>query len=140
LAGPDGITGPIAEDLLVDVLSRTQAVNDGDDITQFEITTAAAMLAFAEHAADVLLLEVGLGGRLDATNVVEKPVLTVLTPISCDHADRLGSTMELIAAEKAGILKPGVPCIVSQQDDLVHEVIAREAARLDARLVVWGSA
>lgn len=140
LAGPDGVTRPIAEDLLVDVLSRTQAVNDGDDITQFEITTAAALLAFSEHPADVVLLEVGLGGRLDATNVVEKPVLTVLTPISYDHADKLGSTVELIAAEKAGILKPGVPCIVSQQDDAVHDVIAREAARLKAPLVVWGSA
>ena len=140
LAGPDATTRPIAEDVLVDVLSRTQAVNDGDDITQFEITTAAALLAFAEHAADVVLLEVGLGGRLDATNVVEKPALTVLTPISYDHADKLGNSVELIAAEKAGILKRGVPCIVSQQDDAVHEVIAREAARVGASLVVWGSA
>lgn len=140
LAGPDGETRPIGEDDLVDVLSRTQALNDGDDITQFEITTAAALLAFAEHPADVVLLEVGLGGRLDATNVVEKPVLTILTPISYDHADKLGNTVELIAAEKAGILKTGVPCVVSQQEDSVHEVIAREAARQKAPLAIWGQA
>jgi dihydrofolate synthase/folylpolyglutamate synthase len=138
LAGPDGLTRPISEADLVDVLSRTQAVNSGDDITQFEITTAAAFLAFAEHPADIVLLEVGLGGRLDATNVIDKPVLTVLTPISLDHAEKLGNTVELIATEKAGILKRGVECIVSQQDDGVHDVIHREAVRTGARLFVWG--
>ncbi|MGE5267164.1 MAG: bifunctional folylpolyglutamate synthase/dihydrofolate synthase, partial [Deltaproteobacteria bacterium] len=81
LAGPDCVARPIGEDQLVDVLTRTQAVNDGDDITQFEITTAAAFLAFAETPADVLLLEVGLGGRLDATNVVKRPALTIITPV-----------------------------------------------------------
>lgn len=138
LAVSEGITRPIAEADLVDVLSRTLAVNSGDDITQFEITTAAAFLAFAEHPADVVLLEVGLGGRLDATNVIDRPALTVLTPISHDHADKLGNTIEAIASEKAGILKRGVPCIVSQQDDAVHEVIASQAARVGARLIVWG--
>jgi dihydrofolate synthase/folylpolyglutamate synthase len=138
LAGADGVTHPIGEDDLVDVLARTQAVNDGDDITQFEITTAAAFLAFAEHPADALLLEVGLGGRLDATNVIDRPALTVLTPISLDHADKLGSSVEKIAAEKAGILKRGVTSIVSQQDESVLEVIEREAARVGAELIVWG--
>ncbi|WP_334145383.1 bifunctional folylpolyglutamate synthase/dihydrofolate synthase [Hyphomicrobium sp.] len=138
LAAAPGISQPISEADLVDVLSRTQAVNDGDDITQFEITTAAAFLAFAEHPADVVLLEVGLGGRLDATNVIEHPRLTVLTPISHDHADKLGNTIEAIAGEKAGILKPGAPCVVSQQEDSVHDVIAHAAARAGARLVVWG--
>jgi dihydrofolate synthase/folylpolyglutamate synthase len=138
LAGADGRTRPIAEADLVDVLSRTQRVNDGDDITQFEITTAAAFLAFAEHPADVVLLEVGLGGRLDATNVIERPALCVITPISLDHADKLGATVEAIAAEKAGILKRGVPCVVSMQEETVHEVIRREAARNGAPLVVWG--
>lgn len=138
LAGPDGSTRPISEADLVDVLSRTQSVNSGDDITQFEITTAAAFLAFAEHPADIVLLEVGLGGRLDATNVIDKPALTVLTPISLDHADKLGSTIESIAAEKAGILKRGALCIVSQQEDAVQDVIAHEAARAGARLFVWG--
>ena len=95
LAGADGKAQPIGEDELVDVLARTQAVNGGDDITQFEITTAAAFLAFAEHPADALLLEVGLGGRLDATNVVAQPALTVITPIShgpCGQAWRHAST------------------------------------------------
>ena len=137
LAGPTG-TKPISEDDLVDVLSRAQAVNDGDDITQFEITTAAAFLAFSQYPADVLLLEVGLGGRLDATNVIDKPALTVITPISLDHAEKLGNTIEAIAAEKAGILKRGVPCIVSMQDDSVLDVIADHAARAGARLYTWG--
>ena len=75
-------------------------------ITYFEITTAAAFLAFAEHPADALILEVGLGGRLDATNVVARPALSVITPISMDHADKLGATLADIAREKAGILKP----------------------------------
>lgn len=138
LAGRDGRARPISEADLVDVLTRTQAVNDGDDITQFEITTAAAMLAFAEHPADVLLLEVGLGGRLDATNVVKRPALTVITPISMDHADKLGVTVGKIAFEKAGILKRGVPCVVSQQCDEALDVIRDEAAKLRAPLVVWG--
>lgn len=138
LAGPDRRSRDIGEDDLVDVLTRTQAVNDGDDITQFEITTAAAFLAFAEHPADVLLLEVGLGGRLDATNVVAGPALTVVTPVSMDHAEKLGSTIAKIAAEKAGILKPGVPCVVSQQDDVALGVIRDAAARVRAPLVVWG--
>lgn len=138
LAQAPGLTRPISEADLVDVLSRTQAVNDGDDITQFEITTAAAFLAFAEHQADIILLEVGLGGRLDATNVIDKPALTILTPISLDHADKLGATIELIAAEKAGILKRGVPCIVSQQEDSVLDVVADAAARAGARLYIWG--
>ncbi len=138
LARADGVSQPIDEADLVDVLSRTQAVNKGDDITQFEITTAAAFLAFAEHPADVVLLEVGLGGRLDATNVIDQPALTVLTPISLDHADKLGSTIEAIAGEKAGILKRGVPCVVSQQEDAALDVVTQQAARVGARLVVWG--
>ena len=138
LARADGVSEPIDEADLVDVLSRTQAVNKGDDITQFEITTAAAFLAFAEHPADVVLLEVGLGGRLDATNVIDQPALTVLTPISLDHADKLGNTIEAIAGEKAGILKRGVPCVVSQQEDAALDVVTQQAARVGARLVVWG--
>lgn len=138
LAGGDGKSRPIAEDALVDVLERTQAVNDGDDITQFEITTAAAFLAFAEHPADLLLLEVGLGGRLDATNVVRHPALTVITPVSMDHADKLGATVDKIAAEKAGILKRGTPCVVSHQDDVVLDVIEAEARRVGAPLIVAG--
>jgi dihydrofolate synthase/folylpolyglutamate synthase len=138
LAGPDGVSLPIGEDQLVDVLTRTQAVNDGDDITQFEITTAAAFLAFAETPADVILLEVGLGGRLDATNVVQQPALTIITPVSMDHAEKLGHTIGLIAAEKAGILKRGVPCIVAQQEDEALAVIVDTAHRTGAKAIVWG--
>jgi dihydrofolate synthase/folylpolyglutamate synthase len=138
LAGEDGIAHPIDEDGLVDVLMRVQAVNDGDDITQFEITTAAAFLAFSERPADVLLLEVGLGGRLDATNVITNPALTVITPISMDHAEKLGPTLSKIAGEKAGILKRGVAGVVSQQPDEVLSVIEARARTVGAELSVWG--
>lgn len=138
IAGSDGFARPIAEADLVDVLTRTQAVNDGDNITQFEITTAAAFLAFAEHAADAVLLEVGLGGRLDATNVIAKPALTIITPVSMDHAEKLGATLDKIAGEKAGILKRGVTCVVSQQDDEALTVITQQADRVGARLLIWG--
>ncbi|MGI9403375.1 MAG: bifunctional folylpolyglutamate synthase/dihydrofolate synthase [Hyphomicrobium sp.] len=138
LAGCDGKAAPIGEEALIDVLTRTQAVNGNDDITQFEITTAAAFLAFAEHPADVLLLEVGLGGRLDATNVVANPALCVITSISLDHFDKLGGSLDKIAYEKAGILRPGVSVVVSQQEPEAEDVIRAEAARVDARLVAWG--
>ena len=138
LAGADGRSRPIGEEALVDVLMRVRAVNDGDNITQFEITTAAAFLAFSETPADVVLLEVGLGGRLDATNVVKHPVLTVITPISMDHAEKLGPTLVQIAAEKAGILKRAATGIVSQQVDEVLAVIEAKARSVGAPLVVWG--
>ncbi|MFA5899736.1 MAG: folylpolyglutamate synthase/dihydrofolate synthase family protein [Hyphomicrobium sp.] len=138
LAGVGGKALPIGEDTLVDVLVRTQAVNGLDDITQFEITTAAAFLAFAEHPADVLLLEVGLGGRLDATNVIDRPALDVITPVSFDHSEKLGSTLAKIAHEKAGILRPGVPAVIAQQDPEAEDVIRAEALRVGAPLIVWG--
>lgn len=138
LAGPNGSARPISEADLVDVLSRTQAVNNGDDITQFEITTASAFLAYAEHPADVLLLEVGLGGRLDATNVVEKPEISIITPISLDHADKLGDTLTQIAIEKAGIIKPGVPAVVSMQSDEALAAIDGVASRCGGRVIAWG--
>lgn len=138
LAGDDGRAHAIDEDFLVDVLTRVHAVNDGDNITQFEITTAAAFLAFSERPADVLLLEVGLGGRLDATNVIPDPALTVITPISMDHAEKLGPTLGKIAFEKAGILKRGVPGIISQQSDEVLTVLESRARVLGAPLTVWG--
>jgi len=137
-AGADGRSAPISEADLVDVLTRVRKVNDGDDITQFEITTAAALLAFSEHPADAVILEVGLGGRLDATNVVPDPAVCVITPISIDHADKLGGTIERIAREKAGILKRGVTAVISQQPDEALEVIVSEAARVGAPLRVWG--
>ena len=116
LAGPGGAR-PIGERHLVDVLSRAEAANAGQPITFFEITTAAAFLAFAENPADVVLLETGLGGRLDATNVIDEPLATILTPISLDHCSYLGDTIEAIAFEKAGIIKRGRPVIVSRQPE-----------------------
>jgi dihydrofolate synthase/folylpolyglutamate synthase len=137
LAGPHG-AHPIAEDVLVDCLARAEAANDGDLITLFEITTAAAFLAFSEAPADLLLLETGLGGRLDATNVVRKPRLTAITPISIDHVSFLGETLAEIAGEKAGILKPGVPCVVGPQEAEAFEVIERRAELVGAPLHVAG--
>ena len=138
LAGDDGVGRPISEEALCDVLQRAEAANDKDDITQFEITTAAALLAFSEAPADVLLLEVGLGGRLDATNVIPRPALSVITPVSFDHSEKLGNTLAKIAAEKAGILKPGVMGVISQQENSALCVIRTIAERVGAPLKVWG--
>ena len=137
LAGPHG-AAPVSEEVLVDCLARAEAANGGELITLFEITTAAAFLAFAEAPADLLLLETGLGGRLDATNVVEKPLLTIITPISIDHVSFLGETLAEIAGEKAGILKPGVSCIVGRQPTEAFDVIARKADEVGAPLHVFG--
>ena len=137
LAGPHG-SAPIAEDLLVDCLARAEAANDGELITLFEITTAAAFLAFAEVPADFLLLETGLGGRLDATNVVAKPLLTAITPISIDHVSFLGDTVAQIAGEKAGILKPEIPCVVGRQEHEALQVIEARADGIGATLHVAG--
>ncbi|NOD66285.1 folylpolyglutamate synthase/dihydrofolate synthase family protein [Ruegeria sp. HKCCD7303] len=128
----------ISESDLTAVLDECYAANKGEDITYFEITTCAALLAFARTKADYTLLEVGLGGRLDATNVIDNPVVTVITPVSIDHEQFLGNTFGEIAAEKAGIIKPGVPCIVGPQQDEALEVIEYTAARLGAPLLVHG--
>ena len=112
LAGAGGKARPIGESELVERLTAVQRINAGEPITFFEITTAAAFLAFAEIPADAVILEVGLGGRLDATNVVARPALSVITPISLDHADKLGATVAEIAREKAGILKTGAAAVV----------------------------
>jgi dihydrofolate synthase/folylpolyglutamate synthase len=137
LAGPDG-DAPISEERLIDCLARAEAANGGELITLFEITTAAAFIAFAETPADLLLLETGLGGRLDATNVIEKPLATAITPISIDHVSFLGDTLAAIAAEKAGILKPGVPCIVGRQEREALRVIEARAEEVGAPLHVFG--
>lgn len=128
----------ISEDDLTAVLDECYAANDGGNITYFEITTCAALLAFARTPADYTLLEVGLGGRLDATNVVAKPVMTAITPVSIDHQQFLGDTLAKIAFEKAGILKRGVPCVVARQEDDALEVIEEVAARVGAPLQAYG--
>jgi dihydrofolate synthase/folylpolyglutamate synthase len=123
---------------LTALLDRVEQTNGDVPITYFEITTVAALLAFADTAADYTLLEVGLGGRLDATNVVANPALTVITPVDLDHQSFLGDTLPLIAAEKAGIIKRGVTCVVGPQHDAALEVIEDRAARLGAPLLAHG--
>ena len=123
---------------LVDALSECEAKNAGAPITVFEVETAAGFLLFARHPADVLLLEVGLGGRLDATNVVERPLASVITRVSLDHHDFLGDSIEQIAAEKAGILKADVPAVISSQAREALAVIERQAARVRAPLAIAG--
>ncbi|WP_265502127.1 bifunctional folylpolyglutamate synthase/dihydrofolate synthase [Paracoccus beibuensis] len=128
----------IREDSLAATLEECEAANDGQPITFFEITTAAAFLAFSRVEADYTLLEVGLGGRLDATNVVDDPRLTVITPVSIDHTQYLGETLPLIAAEKAGIIKPRVPVIVGPQNDEALRVIEVRAQGLTAPIIAYG--
>jgi len=128
----------VSDPVLFDALQRCEEANGGAEITFFEITTAAALLLFAEHLADVVLLEVGLGGRLDATNVIDTPLVSVITPISMDHEKFLGDDLSVIAAEKAGIIKPGAPVVSAEQEPEVLKVIERQAARAKARLAVLG--
>lgn len=128
----------IDEPALAALLEECEVANAGAPITFFEITTAAALLAFSRSAADYTLLEVGLGGRLDATNVVSDPRLTVITPVSIDHTQYLGDTLPLIAAEKAGIIKPRIPCIVGPQEDEALRVIEARASGLTAPILAHG--
>ncbi|MCY1126694.1 bifunctional folylpolyglutamate synthase/dihydrofolate synthase [Frigidibacter sp. RF13] len=128
----------ISEPDLSRILDECDRANGGTSITFFEITTCAAFLAFARTPADWTLLEVGLGGRLDATNVVDVPRLTIITPVSIDHQQYLGETLAEIAGEKAGILKRGVPCVVGPQEEAGLEVIEAKAARLGCPLLVHG--
>ena len=127
----------ISEDALTEALDRCYAANNGENITYFEITTCAALLVFAETPADYTLLEVGLGGRLDATNVME-PAVSIITPVDLDHQQFLGDTLAAIAGEKAGIIKRGVPCFVGPQHDDAMDVIERTAARIGAPLIAYG--
>ena len=128
----------ISEPDLTALLDECYKANDGADITYFEITTCAALLGMARSAADYTLLEVGLGGRLDATNVIAKPALSIITPVSIDHQQFLGETLPEIAGEKAGIIKRGVPLVVGPQSDAALEVIEAKANALGAPLIVHG--
>jgi dihydrofolate synthase/folylpolyglutamate synthase len=137
LAAPGG--GRLVSDqLLARALDAVEKANDGLPITFFEATTAAALKLFADVPADVLLLEVGLGGRYDATNVVESPTCAVVTPVSLDHVEFLGDTIEKIAFEKAGIIKPGAPVVVAAQSDAALAVLEAAAARLRAPIFIYG--
>ncbi len=128
----------IDEDHLTEILDECYAKNGGETITYFEITTAAAILAMARTAADYTLLEVGLGGRLDATNVIDQPLLSIITPISIDHEQFLGNTLTKIAGEKAGIIKRRCPVIVAPQPEEAMDVIEATAERYHAQIIAQG--
>jgi len=128
----------VSDSELSATLEECERANAGAPITVFEITTAVGLMLFARHPADVLLMEVGLGGRLDATNVVDRPLATVITRVAIDHTDFLGDTLEKIATEKAGILKRETPAIVAAQARDVLAVIERQAAKLNAPLKIAG--
>ena len=128
----------ITEDHLAEVLARVEAANAGAAITFFEIVTAAAFVAFAETPADLLVLEVGLGGRFDATNVIIAPAVSVIAPVDYDHKEFLGDDLGGIAGEKAGIIKACRPVVSARQADVAEDAIAREAARLRAPLAFMG--
>lgn len=130
------IAGALPEDdALLALLEEVEQVNGSEPITFFEVTTAAAFLAFARVPADLVILETGLGGRLDATNVVARPALTIITPIAMDHESFLGDSLAAIAAEKAGIMKAGVPCVVACQLPEADAVLAARAVELAVPLI-----
>ena len=126
----------IEDDALIEWIRRVHDALEGRPITRFEATTAVALLAFSEVPADLLVLEVGLGGRFDATNIIDHPALSVITPVDFDHKQFLGSDLAFIAGEKAGIIKPGRPVVSAIQARVCGDVIARQAAELEAPLTV----
>ncbi len=128
----------VGEARLVEAFRHCEEANGGDPITVFEMTTAAALLLFAETPADVLLLEVGLGGQFDATNVIDHPAATVITPVSLDHMEYLGNTVAKIAGEKAGILKRGAPAVFAEQSMEGTAVLEAEARRRHTGPVLVG--
>jgi dihydrofolate synthase/folylpolyglutamate synthase len=128
----------IADEYLAEILNRIEIANAGLPLTFFESTTAAAFLAFSEVPADLVLLETGLGGILDATNIVQEPTLTLITPIDYDHQAFLGDTLTLIAGEKAGIFKRGTPALSARQTDEARDVLDRQAMKLGITLDVMG--
>lgn len=126
----------VQDDTLIGWLDRTYEALQGRPITHFEATTAAALLAFSEVPADLLILEVGLGGRFDATNVIKAPALSVITPVDFDHKQFLGTDLAVIAGEKAGIIKSGHPAVSAIQARVCGDVIAAKAAEMGAPLTV----
>jgi dihydrofolate synthase/folylpolyglutamate synthase len=129
----------VADDVLADAIARVAAANRGEAITVFEILTAVTFVLFSEHPADAAIIEVGLGGRFDATNVVPNPAVSVIMPVSMDHEAYLGDRVELIAAEKAGIIKRDAPVVIGQQENAsALDVIAETADRLEAPAKIYG--
>lgn len=128
----------ISEDELAATLEEVERVNAGRPITYFEITNAAMFLAFSRHHADAVVLEVGLGGKFDATNVIDKPAMTIVQPVGLDHLEFLGSDIKSIASEKAGIIKSHVPVVIGPQEETALAVILARADRLSAPAFVFG--
>ena len=128
----------VSNEDLVTALRRCEEANRGEPITFFEITTIAAFLLFSQHPADLLILEVGLGGRLDSTNVIEHPLACAIASIAHDHETFLGSDIKGIAREKAGIFKPGSPAVIAPQKDEVRDVLEEEARKAGASPVFIG--
>ncbi|MDQ0318241.1 dihydrofolate synthase/folylpolyglutamate synthase [Pararhizobium capsulatum DSM 1112] len=138
--GRKGGRGELVSDpVLADAIRRVADANAGEKITVFEILTAVTFVLFSEHPADVVIIEVGLGGRFDATNVISSPAVSVIMPISLDHQAYLGDRVELIAAEKAGIMKRGRPVVIGhQEEDGARSVLVSIAERLGCPLSVYG--
>ncbi|CAD7024316.1 bifunctional folylpolyglutamate synthase/dihydrofolate synthase [Pseudorhizobium halotolerans] len=138
--GVKGGRSQIVEDeMFAEALQRVAAANAGQTITVFEILTAVTFLLFSEQPADAVILEVGLGGRFDATNLVERPAVSVIMPISLDHQPYLGDRVELIAAEKAGIMKRGCPVVIGKQEySPALDVLVESAERLSCPMAVYG--
>jgi len=128
----------VSDDALAEALEHVEQVNADAPITVFEVITAVAFHLFAATSADLCVLEVGLGGRGDATNVIERPAACAITSISLDHRELLGDTLPLIAAEKAGIMKPGVPVAIGEQASEVLEVLLAVACRVGAPVLLRG--
>ncbi|KQV72944.1 folylpolyglutamate synthase/dihydrofolate synthase family protein [Rhizobium sp. Root1220] len=138
--GVEGGRGQLVDDsIFAEAVRRVAAANDGQKITVFEILTAVTFILFSEHPADAAILEVGLGGRFDATNVISDPAVSVIMPISLDHQPYLGDRVELIAAEKAGIMKRGCPVVIGKQEyDAALEVLTSTAERLNCPTATFG--
>ncbi|MBZ9991794.1 bifunctional folylpolyglutamate synthase/dihydrofolate synthase [Mesorhizobium sp. BH1-1-5] len=129
----------VEDDVFAEAIARVAEVNGGQKITVFEILTAVTFILFSEHPAEAAIIEVGLGGRFDATNVIKRPAVSVIMPISMDHEAYLGDRVELIAAEKAGIMKRGCPVVIgAQESDTALQVLIETAERLDCPTVVYG--
>jgi dihydrofolate synthase / folylpolyglutamate synthase len=132
--------GQLVDDaVLAEAISRAAAINGGEPITVFEILTAVTFMLFSEHPADVAIIEVGLGGRFDATNVIKRSAASLIMPISLDHQYFLGDRVELIAAEKAGIIKPGCPVVIgAQESQTAQDVLVEAADRLGCPVTIYG--
>ncbi|TPJ82358.1 folylpolyglutamate synthase/dihydrofolate synthase family protein [Mesorhizobium sp. B2-6-2] len=129
----------VEDDIFAEAIARVAEANGGQKITVFEILTAVTFILFSEHPAEAAIIEVGLGGRFDATNVIKRPAVSVIMPISMDHEAYLGDRVELIAAEKAGIMKRGCPVVIgAQESDTALQVLIESAERLDCPTVVYG--